>query len=90
MTVAAHRNQIKSDVFSIFTPCKSLLFVSHLDMKRPGAHAEPLLFSPIVHLKAFFEGYIVKSEGLFRRNHAFPIPTSPIQQLSELLPRKQK
>ncbi len=44
-------HQIKSDVFSFFRTCKSLLFAFHLDMTRPRAHAEPLLFSSIVHLK---------------------------------------
>ncbi len=62
-------HQKKSDVFFLFRTCKTLLFASHLDMKRPRAHAEPLLFSPIVHLKAahfengFLVGNIVKSEG---------------------------
>ncbi len=56
--------------FSTLTACKSLLFATHLDMTRPRAHVEPLLFSSIVHLKAayfengFYVGNIVKSEGV--------------------------
>ncbi len=56
--------------FSFSHLAKACFSQSHLDMTRPRAHAEPLLFSPIVHLKAshfengFLGGNIVKSEGL--------------------------
>ncbi len=68
-----HGHQINSDVFFIFRSCKTLLFA-----KRPRAHAEPLLFSSIVHLtpahfeNGFLVGNIVKSEGLCAVTMRYP------------------
>ncbi len=86
---------VKLRCFSTFTACKSLLLATHLDMTRPRAHAEPLLFSLIVHLKpahfenGFLGGNIVKSEGLS------PLPCVPnthesYSTILRVFPRKQR
>ncbi len=70
------RNQINSDVFSIFTVCKSLLFAKSLGHDTAsGTCGASLIFSNRSFKTAYFEngffvGNIVKSEGVRDRFHA--------------------